>query len=128
MTVLINEVERKNEFKGVHVCRDSPSVSDLLFVDDSLILMKADSKNAIVLRNIINRYCAASCQVVSEANSSIYFSLNTKVSTKAGVCQILNILTESLSHKYLGLPLMVGLNRSDCLMHLVDRLCQMVNG
>jgi hypothetical protein len=29
---------------GVRLCRNAPSVSHLLFVDDSLILMKADNE------------------------------------------------------------------------------------
>ena len=38
------------------------------------------------------------------------------------VCQVLNIMTESLNDKYLGLPALVGANRSDCFCHLIDRV------
>jgi hypothetical protein len=44
------------------------------------------------------------------------------------VCQILNILTESLNYKYLGLPTHFGLDRSDCVQYLVDRVCQRIEG
>lgn len=50
------------------------------------------------------RYCESSGQLVSETKSSIYFSPNTEVTTEAEVCHILNIRTESLSDKHLGLP------------------------
>ena len=70
----------------------------------------------------------ASGQLVSEAKSSIYFSPNTNVDSKAEVCQILNIMTESLSDKYLGLPSMIGMDRTDCFRHLIDRIAKMVNG
>ena len=51
-----------------------------------------------------------------------FFNGNTSVDMKEGVCSILNIMTESLNDNYLGLPAMVGANRSDCFKHLVDRV------
>jgi hypothetical protein len=80
----------------------------LLFADDSLILMKADKKNADCLSDILNRYCINSGQKVSEVKSSIFFSSNTEVNVKVEVCDALNIVTEALGDKYLGLPAMVG--------------------
>ena len=76
--------------------------------------MQADAANANALKKILDDYCAASGQLISEAKSSIYFSPNTKVEDKVTVCQILNIMTESLSDKYLGLPSMIGMDRTDC--------------
>jgi hypothetical protein len=34
----------------IKVCRNAPSISHLLFADDSLILLKVDSNNAISLQ------------------------------------------------------------------------------
>jgi hypothetical protein len=45
---------------GVSVCRNAPSVSHLLFADDSLILMKADMNNATFLQRVLDTYCANS--------------------------------------------------------------------
>ena len=44
------------------------------------------------------------------------------------VCQILNIMTQSLSDKYLGLPFMIGMDRTDCFKHLIERIAKLVNG
>jgi hypothetical protein len=38
------------------------------------------------------------------------------------LCATLNIVTESLNDKYLGMPTMVGIDRSDCFQHLIDRV------
>ena len=48
-------------------------VSHLLFADDSLILMNADKKNADCLRNLLDRYCQSSGQMLSVNKSSIFF-------------------------------------------------------
>lgn len=37
------------------------------------------------------------------------------------ICEIMNIMTESLSDTYLGLPGLIGADRSNCFRHLIDR-------
>lgn len=88
----------------------------------TLILMQADKANADSLKLVLDRYCASSGEQVSDAKSSIFFSENTDVNVKAEVCEALNIVTESLNDKYLGLPALVGIDRSDCFRHLIDRV------
>jgi hypothetical protein len=65
---------------------------------------------------------------VSLAKSSIYFSPNTNVLVRAEICETLHINTEALSDKYLGLPALVGADRSDCFIHFVERIIQRING
>jgi hypothetical protein len=48
-SLLLHE-EEVGGIDGVRVCRNAPSVSHLLFADDSLILMKADMNNATSLQ------------------------------------------------------------------------------
>ena len=50
------------------------------------------------------------------------------MNVKIELCEVLNIMTESLSDKYLGLPAMVGADRSDCFRHLIDRVNSRING
>jgi ribonuclease HI len=122
LSSMLKGAENRGELQGVHVCRDAPPVSHLLFADDSLILMQADKSNAETLKNLLDRYCSNSGQMISDAKSSIFFSPNTEVETKVEVCETLNIMTESLTDKYLGLPALVGADRSDCFQYLVDRV------
>lgn len=128
LSSLLKGAVARGEIEGVRVCRDAPEVSHLLFADDSLILMHADKRNAENLKIILDQYCANSGQLVSDAKSSIFFSENTTVSDKTEVCQALNIMTESLNDKYLGLPALVGADHSDCFNHLIDRVRSKTKG
>jgi hypothetical protein len=120
--------EEVGGLEGIHVCRNVPSISHHLFADDSLILMKATVQNMNTLKRGLDSYCATSGQLVSTTKSSIFFSPNTGVSTREDVCRTLDILKEALSDKYLGLPTIVGVDRSDCFQHLIDRICQRLKG
>lgn len=60
LSALLLDAEERGVIEGVKVCRDAPSVSHLLFADDSLILMKADVANANTLKGILQSYCNAS--------------------------------------------------------------------
>jgi hypothetical protein len=128
LSSLLRFEEEAGNILGVKVCRDAPAVSHLLFADDSLILMRADVENAESLRKVLEDYCAASSQLVSEAKSSIFFSPCTNTDTRAEVCSALNIMTESITDKYLGLPLLVGVSHSDCFQHLVEKIIKLLIG
>jgi hypothetical protein len=41
---------------------------------------------------------------------------------------VLHIDTEALSDNYLGLPALVGADRSDCFRHFIERIIQRING
>ena len=66
--------------------------------------------------------------MLSAAKSSIFFSGNTEADVKLEVCETLDIMSESLNDKYLGLPALVGTDRSDCFRHLIDRISMRING
>ena len=78
LTALLNHAEQSGELVGVKVCRDAPSVTNLLFADDLLILMKANVQNATCLKSLLDLYCGASGQLVSVDKSSIFFSPSTE--------------------------------------------------
>lgn len=118
---------RVKNIMGVKVCRDAPSITNLLFVDDSLILMKANNKSVIALKMVLGSYCAASGQLVSVEKYIIFFSPNMKVEIIVQVCTTLNIWTQALNDKYLGLPAHVGLDKTECFQFLVKRIIKKIS-
>jgi hypothetical protein len=66
--------------------------------------------------------------MVSLVKSSIFFLPNTNSLTRAEICEALHITIESISDKYLGLPALVGVDRSDCFEHFIERIIHRING
>jgi hypothetical protein len=84
--------------------------------------------NATSLQQILDTYCANSRQMVSLAKSSVFLSPNTHAILRSEICEALHIDTEALSDKYLGLPALVGADRSDCFKKIIERIIQRING
>lgn len=126
--LLASSAGQTRELEGVKVCRDAPVVTNLWFADDSLILMKTNERNVACLKSLLDRYCSASGQIASVDKSSIFFSPSTELNMKAAVYTKLNIMTEALNDKYLGLPATLGLDKSDSFQYLIDCLIQRLMG
>ena len=65
---------------------------------------------------------------MSVEKCNIFFSPNTKVEDRAQICTTLNIMTEALNDKYLGLPANVGMDKSNCFQFLIDRIITKISG
>ena len=71
---LLHEAERARNLEGVTICENAPSITHLLFVDDSLLLLKVNDGNANHLRHVLQLYDECSGQIINKDKSSILFS------------------------------------------------------
>uniref|UniRef100_A0A8R7PBZ7 Reverse transcriptase domain-containing protein n=1 Tax=Triticum urartu TaxID=4572 RepID=A0A8R7PBZ7_TRIUA len=94
--------------RGVRIGIHAPWVSHLLFADDCLVFTHASSEAATRLNNTLDVYREASGQMVNRAKSAIFFSANCSDEMKAVVREQIEIETEALVEKYLGLPTAIG--------------------
>ena len=106
----------------------APWISHLLFTDDFLVFMKADSRSAQRLNEILQAYHLVSGQCVNKAKSSVFFSPNTRASTNAGVRSNFQIYREALAEKYMGLPTAGGRITEESFVHLKEQARSRVQG
>lgn len=127
-SILLQKADNDGHIGGLKICQGAPSISHLLFADDSLILIHANGEDAAKLQGILDLYEECSGQMINKDKSAIMFSKNTCNSKKTVVMHKLGICRESFNDKYLGLPIHVGCNKSQVFGFLKDCVWQRIQG
>lgn len=65
LSAMIQRLEVRGELEGVRVCRGAPSVSHLLYVDDTFICCKATEGAMWRIKEVLLNYIRTSSQVVN---------------------------------------------------------------
>ena len=78
-SALMKAGKEEGRLQGVSICAKAPSITHLLFANDSLLLLKADERDANHLRHVLQLYEACSRKMINKEKSSILFSKNTRL-------------------------------------------------
>ena len=62
------------------ICRNAPKITNLFFVDDSLIFSRVSLAEINSIVEILQVYAKASRQCINFEKSSVYFSNNSTIS------------------------------------------------
>jgi hypothetical protein len=127
-SALLQQAEQEGRIAGVKIRHAAPSVSHLLFADDSLILIRANGGDAQQLQDILNLYERCSGQMINKAKSAVLFSKNTKATQRKEVCDTLQVTKETMNERYLGLPVHVGRSKGGTFAYLKDRVWKRIQG
>ncbi|KAL0001832.1 hypothetical protein SO802_015613 [Lithocarpus litseifolius] len=111
-----------NQFHEVVVCRRAPSISHLLFADDSLIFCRAIQDEVQEIVDILQLYATAFGQLMNFVKSSIYFSSNTDGAKWDWIKNRLNVKEVDRFQTYLGLPTLIGCSKYQTFAFLKDRV------
>ena len=114
--------------KGIRPGLRALWITHLLFADDCLVFLKADSRSAHHLNEILQAYGVGSGQCVNKAKSSVIFSPKCGASVRVGVRNALQIHREALDEKYLGLPTAAGRLTENNFIHVREQARSRVQG
>ncbi|XP_060963958.1 uncharacterized protein LOC115723947 [Cannabis sativa] len=124
---LIRSYESSRWLTGCKVARSAPTISHLLFADDSYIYCQATDEEANHVLSLLRFFEDASGQKVNLHKSSAFFSSNTSTVTRSRICSLMRIQEVGVDSMYLGLPSIVGRNKNAVLGFLKEKMRKRIN-
>lgn len=128
----LSSIIRRNEdawlLHGCAISRGAPPISHLLFADDCYFFFKANGSEATVMRRILDRYEVISGQKINYTKSAVTFSPNTSVDCRMTVCSQLGVSEHQKPGTYLGMPMVIGRNKTETFSFLLERVQQKLHG
>jgi hypothetical protein len=128
LSAMLERAESEQKIVGIKVCPAAPSVNHLFFVDDSLILMRAQNEEAAELKRILAVYERVSRQMINKDKSSILFSSNTKRTVRVHMKATLSISQEKWGERYLGLHVSIGISKKKAFAYIKQKIWCRVQG
>ncbi|XP_024190158.1 uncharacterized protein LOC112194141 [Rosa chinensis] len=119
LSALISHVVSNGQWQGLRVCDGAPSISHLLFADDSMLYFYATIQDCLMIRNVLNIYEKASGQQVNLQKSNVVFSGSVLPHLRVSMAQVLRVQVVDKHDKYLGIPTLVWQN----LIQELHQLC-----
>ena len=104
----MNKAISEEGLEGVKICRRAPTISHLLFADDSLLFFQALEQQATIVKGLLSSYARATGQLINPSKCSILFSSTCSEVVSVHVKLILDISSKVFESKYLGLPVPEG--------------------
>jgi len=106
--LLCQEAIRHRSGIGVKICPRTTSISCLIFVDDCLLFCKTNSTSCIKLKNILDKLCTISGQLINFYKSILTFSSNASNEQKHTIMGILQMPYRDSLRKYIGCRVFQG--------------------
>ncbi|XP_019087379.1 PREDICTED: uncharacterized protein LOC109127263 [Camelina sativa] len=128
LVCMLQKAGKEGKITGLTVAKGTPSVSHLLFADDSIFYCREKDEEFQCLLSILDEYSIASGQRINYQKSSIYFGKRILQDRKSEIKQLTGINEEGGYSFYLGLPEAFGGSKITILGYLKERLQQKFSG
>ena len=110
------------------VSRRVPSITHLLFADDSIVFCRAMKEECDRVLKVLKDYEGDSGQKINKENTSLFFSKNTSREVKEYVKEKFGARVCQHHEKYLGLPPLVGRGKRRAFNRIKDQVGRKIAG
>ncbi|CAN1306590.1 Putative ribonuclease H protein At1g65750 [Linum perenne] len=122
LSFLLDKGLRDGNLVGLQLNRRCPTLTHVLFADDTIIFGEASAKEAINIRTTMEKYANLTGQTLNNEKSSIMFSRHTPQPLKEIVKGYLGLQTSLPFGKYLGVPSEWGRSKKEVFHYLIERM------
>lgn len=81
--------ELKGNLHGIKTDLNAPAITHLMYVDDLLVMCRANEKEAEIVKNSLAKYCSWASQEVNCEKSCIFFLQKHLTAGLRGISKIL---------------------------------------
>lgn len=108
LSLRIQQSSDQGWLRGIQMNKPGPTISHIVFANDTLVFLKAEEENCRHLSKVIEDYCLASGQKVNNSKSSVFFGSNVPVSLSHQLADIFDMERVGDPGLYLGVPAIWG--------------------
>lgn len=119
---LIKQNIQNQRIHGFKASRSGPTISHLLFTDDSLTFCKANEEEGCNLSRILQVYQRASGQEINYNKSAIIFAKGTPSLLQENITKLFGITKIGGFGTYLGLPDHIGRRHKEFFQYITERI------
>lgn len=127
-STLLEKKVSEGRLQGIRIREGAPVISHLLFANDSLLFGKATMDECLTIKSVLDDYEAASGQQVNFTKRNIVFSKVVSDVAKHSIATVLSVSTVAKHEKYLGLPTVVGRNKTETFQYIKEQLSHKLEG
>ncbi|KAK2636708.1 hypothetical protein Ddye_031500 [Dipteronia dyeriana] len=127
-SALLKNSEDRGLIHGCRIVRGAPIISHLFFADDSFLFFRDNLRESQCIKDCISLYEKASGQQINFQKSSISFSSNSSRLIINQICSLLDVQQTENHGKYLGLPSLIGRNKSQIFSFIKEKLWSRLQG
>ena len=125
---LLSQAAVRGDIHGFSLCRRSPSLTHLLFADDSLLFCRSNVEECQKVMEVLQVYEMGSGQQLNKAKTTIFFSKSTDEASRFLIKECLGVEEIRSYEKYLGLPSLVGRNKKSSFNYIKERVWRKLQG
>lgn len=101
LSSLIAQAENCGFVHGIKICKEAPTISPLLFADDSVFFCCATVAEYSMLKHIFFTYETVSRQAINYSKSGVLFSGNVPMDMQSNLSNVLSIVEVLNTRRYL---------------------------
>lgn len=128
MSRSLKEAQYKRQIDSFQGPRGCPSISHLLFADDTLIFSKATIVSVRNLQKLLAVYEQGSGQLINVSKSGFLLHPKTNVSTANQISRMTGFIRHSFPLKYLGFPLVLGRRKKVHFAGIIHSIQRRISG